>query len=43
MDGEWKVSAELDVFKDDVGNENHIITVPKSTNCAITRVLASDE
>ena len=39
VDGQWRVSAKMDVFKDDGYNYNHAITVPKSTNTAVSRVI----
>lgn len=39
VDGQWRVSAKMEVFKDDGYNYNHAITVPKSTNTAVSRVI----
>ena len=39
VDAQWRVSAKMDVFKDDGYNYNHAITVPKSTNTAVSRVI----
>ena len=40
VDGQWRVSAKTEVFKDDGYNYNHAITVPKSTNTAVSRVIS---
>ena len=40
VDGQWRVSAKPEVFKDDGYNYNHAITVPKSTNAAVSRVIS---
>ena len=40
VDGQWRVSAKTEVFKDDGYNYHHAITVPKSTNTAGSRVIS---
>lgn len=32
------MNPEMESFKDDNQNENHIVTVPESTNYSVTRV-----
>ena len=39
VDGQWRVSAKTEVFRDDGHNYNHVITVPRSTNTAVSRIV----
>lgn len=41
VDGNWCLSSSSPVFRDDCGYENHIISVPRSTNTSVSRVLSS--
>ena len=39
VDGEWKTCKQEAVYKDDGVNENHILTIPRSTNNSVSRVV----
>lgn len=39
VDGEWKTCTQEAVYKDDGVNENHILTIPRSTNISVSRVV----
>ena len=39
VDGRWCTNPLLTIYNDENNNENHIISVPESTNISISRVI----
>ena len=41
VDGEWRTNLYEASYRSDGVNENHILTVPRNTNCSVSRVVVS--
>lgn len=39
VDGSWTTASAIPTFRDDCGNQNHIVTVPESTNESENRIM----
>ena len=41
VDGSWTTTHSIPTFRDDCGNNNHIVTVPESTNESVNRIISN--